>query len=128
LVLVGALLSVAVMLALPVRSWLGQEAQLSELDAAIVAARERVSDLEVQRERWQDPSYIADQARLRLNMVRPGEMGLIILDPDAKPDVARPESGAAATWYQRLWQSARNPGRPVPPTQDLDDETAAPQQ
>ncbi len=115
LVLVGSLVAVAVMLALPVRSWLAQKAQLAELEGQIQAAQLRVADLDQQRERWQDPVYVAEQARLRLNLVQPGEMGLIVLDPHREPDVAQPDDGATETWYERLWESAQRPARQEAP-------------
>lgn len=112
LVLVGSLIAVAVMLAVPIRSWMTQQARLADLSAEIEQARWSVSDLESQKQNWQDEEFVEQQARERLNMVRPGEMGLIVLDPDLKPDVARPEEAPADNWYGRLWESAQQP-RPV---------------
>lgn len=124
LVLVGSLLAVAVMLALPIRSWVGQQAHLGELAADIEAAQQRVDDLDEQRSRWQEPAYVERQARLRLNMVRPGEMGLIVLDPDLEPDVARSDDSRTDNWYGRLWESTGNPARAGQPrdgqTQDTE--------
>lgn len=123
LVLVGSLLAVAVMLALPIRSWVGQQSHLAELSADIDAAQQRVDDLDDQRNRWQDPAYVERQARLRLNMVRPGELGLIVLDPDLEPDVARADEGGTDSWYGRLWDSTRNPGRAGQPQDTQTEDT-----
>lgn len=112
LILVMALLSVAAMLVLPVRSWIAQRAGLEELAAQNAAAEERISDLEAQEQQWQDEEYVTDQARKRLNMVNPGEMGLILLDPDFQRDEAKPESQEPTTWYGKLWGSTQNPMRP----------------
>lgn len=116
LALVGALVAVAAMLVLPVRSWIAQQAGLAELSSEISAAEQRVTDLEAQREQWKDEPYVEQQARLRLNMVRPGEMGLIALDPEFQRDVAKTSVDEPRTWYDRLWQSSENPTRDEPDT------------
>lgn len=114
LALVGALVAVAAMLVLPVRSWISQQAGLAELSNEIAAAEDRVTGLETQREQWKDEPYVEQQARLRLNMVRPGEMGLIALDPEFQRDVATSTEDEPRTWYDRLWQSSENPIRDEP--------------
>ena len=111
LILVLALLSVAAMLVLPVRSWIAQRAGLAELAADNAATEQRIADLEAQEQQWQDDEFVTDQARQRLNLVKPGEMGLILLDPDFQRDEAQPESQEPTTWYGKLWRSAENPVR-----------------
>jgi hypothetical protein len=53
---------------------------------------------------------VEQQARIRLNMVRPGEMGLILLDHEARREVARDQADVPDNWYERLWSSVRSPG------------------
>ena len=99
LVLVLAVL--VTMLALPVRSWFLQQAQIADAQASLAATEQRIAALEAERQRWQDDTYVGEQARLRLNYVLPGEVGIVVLQPDEAPPVAeRPE-----TWYEGLWQT-----------------------
>lgn len=102
LVLVGVVMAIALMLALPVRSWLSQRVELDELRDEIAAAQDRVTSLQQDQAAWQDPVFIEEQARLRLNLVRSGEAGLIVLD--RTPDQVS-GSDTPNTWYERLWRS-----------------------
>ncbi len=111
LILVLALLAVAAMLVMPVRSWISQRAGLAELSAENAATEQRIAELTAQEQQWQDEEFVTDQARKRLNLVKPGEMGLILLDPDFQRDEAQPESQEPTTWYGKLWRSTENPVR-----------------
>jgi cell division protein FtsB len=121
LALVGALLAIALMLVLPVRSWITQRANLAELREDIVAAQVRVDDLRAQDQAWQDPEFVQEQARLRLNMVRPGESSLIVVDP------AQTEAEALTdlpdTWWGRVWGSVESSSGRRPA--DLNDDGVA---
>lgn len=104
LVLVTVFLAIALMLALPIRSWLSQQDSLTELRMDNEAAQNRVDSLAAQREQWLDPIFLAEQARLRLSMVRPGEAGLQVLASDSEsknPEV----SDVPDTWWGELWGS-----------------------
>ncbi len=104
LVLFGTLLAIALMLALPIRTWVGQRAELEALNEQNTAARERVNQLQFEQQMWRNPRFIEAQARLRLNMVRPGQSGLIALNHEARADEEQPEA-PAVTWYQKVWRS-----------------------
>ncbi len=102
LVLVVAVL--VSMLALPVRSWFLQQAQIADAHATLAATEERIAALEAEQRRWQDDGYVAEQARLRLHYVRPGEVGIVVLQPDDAPTAAQ----EPATWYDSLWQTVES--------------------
>jgi hypothetical protein len=89
------------MLALPVRSWFLQQAQIADAQGAIVATEERIAALEQEQALWGDPAHVAEQARLRLHYVMPGEVGIVVLQPDDAPTAA----DQPATWYESLWQT-----------------------
>ena len=46
-------------LAVPVRSWFAQRAEIAGLRADVESARERVAALQDQKERWDDPAFVA---------------------------------------------------------------------
>ncbi len=108
LVVVAGVLVVT--LAVPVRAWFAQRAEISGLQADVEAARDRVASLTIQKERWQDPAFVAAEARRRLHFVLPGEIGYTTLGADGKPAL---EVAAAAiavskmSWYERLWTGAQ---------------------
>lgn len=101
LIVVAAFLAVALMLCLPVRAWLTQRAELGSLGAQNDAASARLTELSRRQEQWRDNRFVAEQARERLNMVKPGEVGLIVVDPNREANAAIPEA-APTTWYERL--------------------------
>ena len=121
LALVGALLAIALMLVLPVRSWLTQRANLVDLREDIAAAQVRVAALQEERDAWQEPRFVEEQARLRLNMVRPGEAGLIVTDPSQEQGDA--VAALPDTWWGRVWGSVESSSGRRPA--DLTDEEVA---
>lgn len=95
-------------MAVPLRSWLAQQAELATLQVQVEQAREQVSALEAEEGRWQDPAFIAAQARARLLMVFPGETGYIAFDTTAPVEdpIPVPEVSDQA-WFERLWTGVR---------------------
>jgi cell division protein FtsB len=101
LVLVGATLLIA--LSVPTRAWFAQRAQIASLRADVQAAQVRVSDLQVQQQRWSDPAFVAAQARRRLHFVLPGEVGYVTLGSAAAAKQAATGEGSPDPWYTALW-------------------------
>lgn len=107
----------AVVLLLPtVRAVVGQQAELSELRQELAAQREEKARLDNELSRWDDRSYVIEQARTRLRFVMPGDTAWRTLDGDSVPE-AEPEPGPVQTarpgededvpWFTRLWESLR---------------------
>jgi len=103
LVLVAAVL--VAMLALPIRSWFLQQAQIADMEAALAETDAALAALELQRRDWRDDAYVEQQARLRLNYVFPGEVGIVVLTPQ---DEQLAGGGRPGTWYESLWQSVES--------------------
>jgi cell division protein FtsB len=99
LVLVAAVL--VAMLALPVRAWFLQQAQIADARGALSSLEEQIGDLEEQQRQWKDPAFLEEQARLRLNYVSPGEAGIVVLRPAESQESAQ----ESATWFDSLWQT-----------------------
>jgi cell division protein FtsB len=112
------LAALVVTLAIPVRGWFAQRAEISGLAAGVAAAEERVATLEAERDRWADPAFIEAQARQRLTFVMPGEVGYVVVD-DTAPEPAE-QAGtldgptAQGPWYVRLWGSVEAADEPPP--------------
>jgi cell division protein FtsB len=119
-----ALAVIAVVLAITLtptaRSLLRQRAEIATLQDNVVQQQQ---DLEAQRaenERWADPAYVEQQARKRLKFVKVGDRSYTVLDPEevegklpAGATVAAPNASAGASWYGRMWQSARLADQPT---------------
>jgi cell division protein FtsB len=113
-VLAVALASVALAVALPFKIWLAQRGQIADLRAQTRQQQQHVAALQEQQQRWSDPAYIEQQARLRLHYVLPGEKAYVYLGP--KPGTAKGAAGGASApavtgaWYSRLWQTVEVAG------------------
>ena len=103
--LVGIVL--VVLLAPTVRSYFAQRSEIAALERQVVQGQERVAQLEVERERWEDPAYVEQQARERLKFVRPGEVSYTVIGADELEEqtVASGAVSDSRPWYDRMWAS-----------------------
>ncbi|WP_018502117.1 FtsB family cell division protein [Parafrankia discariae] len=104
-------------LAYPLRLYLQQQAKISELTRANAQRQTRVDDLRAEVARYDDPAWVADEARRRLHFILPGEKSYLM--PTAPQPTARPGADAAGgagdrSWYGRLWSQLDQP--PATPT------------
>ena len=113
------LAALAIALAGPLRQWLGQRAQIASLRDNVATSQRELKTLQQQQKLWADPSYVAAQARQRLQYVKPGEVPYITLAPT--PSALASDAAAAAQanqpWYAQLWSSVQGAGmtpRPAP--------------
>ncbi|MFI9831771.1 septum formation initiator family protein [Streptomyces sp. NPDC051913] len=97
------LCSLIVALAYPIRQYVSQRAEISDLQRQQEQARQRVEQLRDLKARWQDDAYAEQQIRQRLHYVMPGETGFVVVDPGAAQQ-SRAELGAAdRPWYSNVW-------------------------
>ncbi|WP_129789547.1 FtsB family cell division protein [Promicromonospora panici] len=111
----------AVVLLLPtVRAVVTQQSELRDLRSELSEQQEQKAELETELTRWDDPSYVIEQARSRLRFVMPGDKVWRPLDTDSvqpdepAPGVVEPSPGASedtdTPWYQSVWDSVRIAG------------------
>jgi cell division protein FtsB len=88
-----------------------QQQEIVQLRADVAATAEEVFDLEEQRDRWRDPSYVETQARERLMFVYPGDITYLVID-DLGDDLNEEETvisqdivAAQTDWRQALLAS-----------------------
>jgi cell division protein FtsB len=106
----------AISLAYPLREYLAQRGQLTDYRSMVADQQKRVAELEKQRARWEDPAYVAAQARERLHYVMPGETSYVVLESpeDKAPDgvvAAEPSVVPKSPWFTDLWNSVEAAGR-----------------
>ncbi len=103
-------------LAVPVRSWFAQRAEISGLEANVASARERVAELQILQERWTDPAFVVAEARRRLHFVMPGEVGYTTIGADGLPAEAALVGVSAGTWYDKIWSAVEQADQLAPAT------------
>jgi len=106
---------VALALALPFKVWVAQRGQIASLQSQTRDQEHRVAALKREQQRWQDPAYVEQQARLRLHYAMPGEKTYVVLGKPKKhhkaATVAPAEPALTGPWYSRLWQSVQEAGK-----------------
>lgn len=132
----GALAVVCLLSVLsPLATYVREQSSTASLTRQVDQASRERATLDQAVTRWEDPAFVAAQARARLHYVRPGETGYVVLDlppepapdpvatggPDAAPgsgtaDAAAPlpDAGTSAgsrPWYDRLWRSVEVAGQ-----------------
>jgi cell division protein FtsB len=114
LALAVVMIAITIMLAPTVKIFIDKRAEIAALEADIAAKQSAQDDLKRQVSRWQDPNYVKQQARDRINMVMPGETGYWVFGSDMPAGTAASDPGAAAAqdpanvpWVDSLWESIR---------------------
>lgn len=107
-VLALVLCSLVAALAYPTRQFIAQRSQIAQQRAAAAQAQAQVDELRREKARWQDPAFVAAQARERLHYGYPGETPFISVAPTTGAGSTSGTPAAAQAqqpWYDSLFQS-----------------------
>lgn len=135
-ILVLVLAVLAVSYASSLRAYLQQRSQIEHLQAQIAERKVAIDDLQREKTRWEDPSYVAQQARERFGYVARGETPYVVVDEqgqplDASAELADPttvEDPDVRTWYRDAWDSMRIAGNPPTKVRDPREAIVAPKE
>ena len=99
----------AITLAPPLQHYFAQRAQINSLRAQVNDSNSALEKAREELAKWNDPEYVATQARQRLHFVFPGERQYIVLDaPKSEEEVNGPVAPISTLipnglpWYGRL--------------------------
>ncbi|WP_187346842.1 septum formation initiator family protein [Saccharomonospora sp. CUA-673] len=100
--------ALAFTIAVPLRTYLSQQAEVSEQEARQQQLRQQVEQLEERKAELSDPAQVEAEAKRRLRYVTPGETPYIVQLPGDRGDESRPLRGdeqphSDAAWYENLW-------------------------
>lgn len=120
-----ALVVVMSLIVAPVLSgYLRQRAEITAARAQLDTERQEIERLEGELAKWDDKSYVEQQARERLRFVKEGETAFTVLDDtgtdytEALPGMAPVSDDVLADspWYGQVWESVKiaNEGLPEP--------------
>lgn len=135
-ILVLVLAVLAVSYASSLRAYLQQREHIDALQEQIDQREADIKQLEREKERWQDPEYVGQQARARFGYVMKGETPFVTIDADGQPLDASAELADPSTvadpdkraWYQDAWDSMKVAGHPPTKVPAPKDEIRAPKQ
>ncbi|MEU3273560.1 septum formation initiator family protein [Saccharomonospora sp. NPDC006951] len=106
--------ALAFTIAVPLRTYFAQKADVAEQEAKQAELRQQVATLEDRKAELADPAQVEAEARRRLRYVMPGETPYMVQLPEDKEQEQRPEDGDQAApqgaWYERLWDSVNSGG------------------
>lgn len=119
-ILVLVLAVLAVSFASSLRAYLQQRDHIDRLEAQISEREANIDDLQREKERWQDPSFVAQQARARFGYVARGETPFVVVDESGNPldasaslgDPTKLADPDAQVWYEDAWDSMKIAGNP----------------
>lgn len=109
-------LFLVVVLASPFQTYLSRRASVAASERQQQQLNAQLAELRHQSEQWQDPAYVARQARIRLQYIRPGDTLYTVLDAHGNPiDVPAPAAAAKTrtvehrpSWNSLLWTSVHD--------------------
>lgn len=104
------LFAIAVTLAPPLQHYFTQKAQINSLQNQLVDNQAMLEKAAKELQLWDDPEYIASQARARLHFVFPGERQYIVIgNEEITNDNLEPKVSellpVGIPWYSRLISS-----------------------
>ncbi len=79
---IGIIVFAVVSLSPTIQIWLNQRQEIADYKMQVAQAQADLKNMQVQRDRWDDPVYIRSQARSRLYYVLPGEVSFLVMDAD----------------------------------------------
>ncbi len=111
---VGAvvLVMLALTLAVPTRTYMAQRAEFSRLQDEHASLTQQVGDYRRRVTKLNDPAYVEQQARERLQYVMPGEKPVVLSYPAREEQAVQEQEAreyAANPWYSNLWDALSTP-------------------
>jgi cell division protein FtsB len=103
--------AIALSLAYPVREYIAQSRQISQLEAQRQGITAQVSGLEAEQRRLTSPAYVQQQARDNLHMCLPSQTCYVIINAATPGRRTAQAQAAAPAWYERLWTSVQQAGK-----------------
>lgn len=116
-ILAATVALVVASVALPLRDLVAQRNRINALRDRESVATSELKAMNAQIARWNDPSFVAVQARERLHFVLPGEVGYVVLEADNAPVLYK---GVVAkqrsqSWYAAMWGGIKAAGQTAAP-------------
>ena len=87
----------------PLRSWMQQQEEARQLAQRVAEAKATNQRLEDEIKRYEDPEYIAQEARERLGYVKPGEVTYVVVDAPGEDDKAQNGGWAKEKPEDKAW-------------------------
>ncbi|GAB3738989.1 hypothetical protein GCM10027590_52770 [Nocardiopsis nanhaiensis] len=104
--------AIALSLAYPLREYIMQRSQISELQDESARMEENVAYLEERQEVLREDEYVEREARSRLHYQYPDETAYIVIRPDTESEADADPEKPAEPWFAQLWRSVEEADSP----------------
>jgi cell division protein FtsB len=103
------------------KAYFQQHSQIQQLQSQIASSQASIQSLQAEKQQWQDPAYVKEQARARFGYLMPGQTSYVVIGADGKPlapqarlsDPRTAASSSAPTaWWTSEWKSVELAGNP----------------
>jgi hypothetical protein len=101
--------------AYPVRIYLAQESQISQLENQQREQRQRIQDLNARVAQWGNDDFVIAQAASRLHLVPKGHLLYVVGTDDS--GAGTKTAPASAPWYDQVWSGIQAADDPPAPRQ-----------
>jgi cell division protein FtsB len=112
LVLGAVIILLVVILAAPLHRYLSSRSAVQQAQQERRTNQGQLAELQQQLKQWDEPGYVEQQARTRLEYALPGDTVYIVVHPGQKSDLGgqsqqntAPVRVPGGTWNERLWGS-----------------------
>lgn len=111
-VLAAMVALVVASVALPLRDLVAQRNRINALRDRQAVATSELKQMNAEIARWNDPAFVAVQARERLHFVLPGEVGYVVLEADSSPVLYKGvvSQQRSQSWYAAMWDGIKAAG------------------
>ena len=110
-ILAVVICAVTLSLAYPVREYISQRRQISQLGAQQQSLLIQLGRLQAEQRQLSQPAYIEQLARDRLHLCLPRQTCYVIIDGKPAAGLIQPHATPPTPWYDRLWQSVHQAGK-----------------
>jgi cell division protein FtsB len=115
LVLGTLVVLLVVLLASPLHRYFASRGDVAHASQQLKSDQQQLAEQTKQLQRWGDPGFIQQQARVRLQYAMPGDTVYIVTGAGQQSDItktnAKKDSAkSAAAWNQRLWETVQKAG------------------
>lgn len=112
LVLGTLVVLLVVLLASPLHRYFASRSDVAHASQQLRSDQQQLAELTKQLQRWGDPGFIQQQARVRLQYAMPGDTVYIVTGAGQQSDITKTNvkqdsTKAAPTWNQRLWETVQ---------------------
>ncbi|PSK98343.1 cell division protein FtsB [Murinocardiopsis flavida] len=110
---------IALSLAYPLREYIAQRAEITELREENARTKENVAELDRRHDELQQRPYIEQEARTRLHYQYPDEKAYVVVGDEDEDTGVKRAPKSADPWFTQLWKSVQEADQAEPKSEKI---------